>query len=143
MELERSTLADWVGAAARLLAPLEQTLGRQVVAAEKLHADDTPVDVLQPERGTTKTRRLWTYDGYAGFERLYEGGKITEAARWAHVRRKFCDLEQAQRSPIAAGAVCLISVLYGIEAKIPRSAANRRTSSARRDGREPGHCSTR
>jgi transposase len=44
VELERSTLADWVGSAARLLAPLEQALGRHVLAAEKLHADDTPVD---------------------------------------------------------------------------------------------------
>jgi transposase len=61
VELERSTLADWVGSAARLLAPLEQALGRHVMAAEKLHADDTPVDVLQPGRGTTKTGRLWTY----------------------------------------------------------------------------------
>src|SRR5690606_34450193 len=50
-ELDRSTLADWVGSAARLLAPLEQALGRHVMAAEKLHADDTPVDVLQPGRG--------------------------------------------------------------------------------------------
>jgi transposase len=31
------------------------------MAAEKLHADDTPVSVLQPGRGTTKTGRLWTY----------------------------------------------------------------------------------
>jgi transposase len=61
IELDRSTLADWVGSAARLLAPLVDALGRHVLAAEKLHADDTPVPVLQPGRGTTKTGRLWTY----------------------------------------------------------------------------------
>ncbi len=61
IELDRSTLADWVGSAARMLSPLVDALGRHVLAAEKLHADDTPVPVLQPGRGTTKTGRLWTY----------------------------------------------------------------------------------
>ncbi len=59
--LERSTLADWVGSAHRLLDPLVASLGRHVLAAGKLHADDTPVPVLDPGRGRTKTGRLWTY----------------------------------------------------------------------------------
>lgn len=59
--LERSTLADWVGSAYRLLDPLVAALGRHVLAAGKLHADDTPVPVLDPGRGKTKTGRLWTY----------------------------------------------------------------------------------
>lgn len=159
VELDRSTLADWVGSAARLLAPLENALGRHVMAADKLHADDTPVDVLQPGRGTTKTGRLWTYvrddrpsgssdppamwlrytpdrkgmhpvehlrefrgilqaDGYAGFDKLYEDDRVKEAACWAHVRRKFYDIEQADRSPIAGEAVRRIADLYEIEAEI-------------------------
>jgi transposase len=61
VELERSTLADWVGAAARLLDPLVAALRNHVLGGHKLHADDTPVPVLQPGRGTTKTGRLWTY----------------------------------------------------------------------------------
>jgi transposase len=61
VELERATLADWVGAAARLLAPLASAVGRYVLAGEKVHADDTPVPVLDPGRGRTKTGRLWTY----------------------------------------------------------------------------------
>ena len=61
VELTRSTLADWVGGASRLLNPLVATLNRYVLDATKLHADDTPVPVLQPGRGTTKTGRLWTY----------------------------------------------------------------------------------
>lgn len=59
--LDRATLADWVGAAARLVAPLVEGIGRYVLAAEKVHTDDTPVPVLAPGRGKTKTGRLWTY----------------------------------------------------------------------------------
>jgi transposase len=61
VDLDRATLADWVGAAARLLEPLVDVLGRYVLAAEKVHTDDTPVPVLDPGRGKTKTGRLWTY----------------------------------------------------------------------------------
>ncbi len=61
MELERSTLADWVGGTSYLLEPLVEALRRHVMAAGKLHADDTPVPVLAPGQGKTKTGRLWTY----------------------------------------------------------------------------------
>ena len=117
VELERSTLADWVGGSTRLLQPLVEALRRYVTAASKLHADDTPVPVLAPGKGKTKTGRLWTYvrddrpagdtaspavwfayspdrkgehpaqhletfrgtlqaDAYAGFNQLYENGRI-------------------------------------------------------------------
>jgi transposase len=61
VELERSTMAEWVGGCFRLLDPLIEALARYVMAAGKLHADDTPVPVLDPGRGRTKTGRLWTY----------------------------------------------------------------------------------
>jgi transposase len=61
VELDRSTLADWVGASSRLLAPLVEALRRYVLDTRKLHADDTPVPVLAPGTGKTKTGRLWTY----------------------------------------------------------------------------------
>ncbi len=61
VELERSTLADWVGGTSQLLAPLVEALRRHVLSATKLHADDTPVPVLAPGNGKTKTGRLWTY----------------------------------------------------------------------------------
>lgn len=61
LDLDRSTLADWVGGSAELLDPLVASLGRYVMSAGKLHGDDTPVPVLCPGRGTTKTGRLWTY----------------------------------------------------------------------------------
>jgi len=59
VELERSTLADWVGQAAFLLEPLAAAITRHVRAGVALHADDTPVPVLDPGRGKTKTGRLW------------------------------------------------------------------------------------
>jgi transposase len=61
VDLSRSTLADWVGQCHTLLRPLVDELKRHVLAAEKLHADDTPVPVLAPGQGQTKTGRLWTY----------------------------------------------------------------------------------
>jgi transposase len=59
--LDRSTLADWVGQSAQLLRPLVDAVGAHVMTAERVHADDTTVPVLDPGRGTTKTGRLWCY----------------------------------------------------------------------------------
>ena len=61
VELDRSTMAEWVGGCSRLLEPLVEALRRHVMSAGKLHADDTPVPVLAPGNGKTKTGRLWTY----------------------------------------------------------------------------------
>jgi len=61
IDIDRSTLADWVGGASALLEPLVEAIGRYTVGAYKLHGDDTPVPVLFPGRGTTKQGRLWTY----------------------------------------------------------------------------------
>lgn len=61
IELDRSTLAEWVGTLSHLIAPLIDALGDYVMGASKLHADDTPVPVLAPGTGKTKTGRLWTY----------------------------------------------------------------------------------
>ena len=61
VELDRSTMAEWVGGCSRLLQPLVEALRRHVMSATKLHTDDTPVPVLAPGRGKTKTGRLWTY----------------------------------------------------------------------------------
>jgi len=61
IDLDRSTLAGWVGATSELLAPLVEAVRTHVLAASKLHADDTPVPVLAPGNGKTRTGRLWTY----------------------------------------------------------------------------------
>jgi len=59
--LDRSTMAGWVGAASELLTPLVEAVRDHVLSAGKIHADDTPVPVLAPGNGKTKTGRLWTY----------------------------------------------------------------------------------
>ncbi len=159
VKLERSTLADWVGRSAALLDPLVGALRKEIMASDVLHGDDTPVPVLAPGLGKTRTGRLWTYvrderphgghrppaaaffyspdrkgvhpqshlknfkgvlhaDGYAGFNGVFETGLVTEAACWAHVRRKFFDIHVANGSPIANEALDRIGALYGIEADI-------------------------
>ena len=158
--LETSTLAGWVGATAAALMPLVDFLRRDAIAGSAvLHGDDTPVPILNPGAGRTKTGRLWAYvrderpwggdrppaavffaspdrrgdrpashlaaftgilqaDGYAGFERLYDTGRITEAACWAHVRRKFFDVHAANGSSVAEEALTRIGKLYDIEREI-------------------------
>ena len=61
VEISRSTMADWVGSASELLSPLVDALQKHVLAGPKLHADDTPLPVLAPGNGKTRTGRLWTY----------------------------------------------------------------------------------
>ena len=157
--IHRNTMADWVGAAARLMDPLAEAIGRHVMAGDAIHTDDTPVKVQAPGQGKTKTGRLWTYvrderswgshtapaayyryspdrkgerprqhlknycgylhaDGYSGYDHLYRSGKITEVACLAHVRRKFYDIHQATRSPIAEEALKRIAGLYAVEKEI-------------------------
>ena len=159
VDLERSTLADWVGRSAALLDPLIEALRKDVLASDVLHGDDTPVPVLAPGLGKTRTGRLWAYvrdgrpcasdrppaavffyspdrkgmhpqahlksfkgilhaDGYAGFNAIFETGSVTEAACWAHVRRKFFDVHAATASPVAKEALDRIGALYKIEADI-------------------------
>ena len=59
VDLDRSTMAEWMGRIAALLSPLTEAIGRHVCAAPVLHADDTTVQVLTPGLGRTKTGRLW------------------------------------------------------------------------------------
>lgn len=168
VELDRSTMAEWIGGCSRLLEPLVEALRRHVMSAEKLHADDTPVPVLAPGNGKTKTGRLWTYvrddrpwgdrsppavwfaytpdrkgehpkahlseftgtlqaDAYAGYDAIYEDGRVKEAACMAHVRRSFYDLYEAHKSAVAKEALERIAALYAIEEEIRgRSAEERR-----------------
>jgi transposase len=61
VNLETSTLSGWVGATAAALNPLIDALAADVMASDTLHVDDTPVPVLAPGTGKTKTGRLWVY----------------------------------------------------------------------------------
>jgi hypothetical protein len=64
---------------------------------------------LKAFRGTLQA------DAFAGYAPLYETGAIREAACWAHVRRKFYDIAQAQASPVAQEALRRIGALYAVE----------------------------
>lgn len=59
IELDTSTLADWVGACTATLSPLVALIRAHVLAAGRLHGDDTTVPVLA--RGKTTIGRLWAY----------------------------------------------------------------------------------
>lgn len=61
VDLCRSTLAGWVGGACWWLEALHERLCKNVFASDHLFADDTPIPVLDPGRGRTKTARLWVY----------------------------------------------------------------------------------
>jgi|TARA_B100000315_G_scaffold140717_1_gene129781 transposase len=70
IDLDRSTLAGWVGQSTALLAPLADAVGRHVLGGQAIFADDTPVKLLSPGAGKTKTARLWVY---ARDERPWDG----------------------------------------------------------------------
>ena len=61
IDLDRSTLCDWIGKAAALLEPLADAIGRHVLRGQAIFADDTPIKMQAPGNGRTKTARIWTY----------------------------------------------------------------------------------
>ncbi len=61
IDLDRSTLADWVGHAAWHLRPVHERLLEHIRASTKIFADETTAPVLDPGRGRTETGQLWTY----------------------------------------------------------------------------------
>ena len=61
VDLDRAIMAAWVGKVTALASPLVEAVADHVMTAEKLHVDDTPVPVLAPGTGKTKTGRLWVY----------------------------------------------------------------------------------
>ncbi len=162
VDIDRSTMVGWVDQGDALVQPLAAALGRYTLGGAKVHADDTPVPVLDPGRGRTKTGRLWVYvrddrpcgstdapavwfqyssdrggehprehlqryrgilqaDAYAGYEKLYDSGRVVHAACMAHARRYYWDVYEAQkRAPgsVAEQALQRIAKLYEIEADI-------------------------
>ena len=169
IDLSVSTLADWVGACTSALSPLVALIAAHVLAADRLHGDDTTVPVLA--RGKTITGRLWVYvrddlpfsgrappgaifhyspdrggkhpclhlknymgilqaDAYAGFNDLYhparKPGPITEAACWAHGRRKLFVLADLAKAPLAIEAVRRIDAIFDVEREINGLSAEQR-----------------
>ncbi len=166
--IERSTLAQWVGAAAAELQPLHDYLVRSLKASPRLFCDETRCPVLDPGRGKTKTGFMWalarddrpwggnaasgsgppavayTYapgrggehaikllagyngilqvDGYSVYKQLAapsrDGGAVTLAYCWSHLRRKFYTVYVGGNAPIATEALARLKKLYEIEADI-------------------------
>ncbi|NRQ16326.1 IS66 family transposase [Ensifer sesbaniae] len=61
IDISRSVMADWMGRVSVLLSPLILLIRAHIAAVDRIHTDDTPVDVLDPGRGKTKTGRVWVY----------------------------------------------------------------------------------
>lgn len=157
--IDRATLAGWTGQAAALLDPIVSRIRDEGLKASKIHADDTPVPVLDPGRGRTALGRLWAYavdnracgaptpplvwyrftpdrsgthpqaelarftghlqaDAYAGFDKLYASGRVTEVACWAHFRRKIVDLHKARSTALTTDILARIAALYAIEGEV-------------------------
>jgi hypothetical protein len=61
VEIERQTLADWVGHGAWWLRPVAAAIGTYAMAQGVIWTDDTPIRVLAPGRGKTRIGRFWVY----------------------------------------------------------------------------------
>ena len=177
VEIDRATLADWMGRAAWWLAPLAVLIGQHLMGQPVIHTDDTTIKVLAPGHGKTRTGRFWVYatdpriwagagppaafyryspdragerprnhlagfngflhaDAYAGYNALYRASghqppRVTHVACLAHARRKFFDVWEATKSPIAEEAVRRIATLYEIEAEITGKSAEIRLAARR------------
>src|SRR5580704_2241791 len=143
LDLDRSTLSDWVGQAVWLLQPIVEGIRNHVFAAEKIHRDDRPfcgpappaaVYFYSPDRGGQHPAAHLAHftgflqaDAYGGFAALYEPRKagpglpimpaITEVACWAHCRRSIFDVWQSTKSTVAKAALDRIAQFYAIEDK--------------------------
>ncbi|AIA48129.1 hypothetical protein L085_13480 [Serratia sp. FS14] len=158
VELSRNTMGRWVDIMGEQLRPLYDELNHYVLMPGKVHADDTPVNVLEPGQGKTRTGRLWVSvrddrnagstmpadvwfsyspdrkgihpqqhladysgilqaDAYAGYNALYESGRVTETACMAHARRKIHDVHVRHPTTVTAETLRRIGALYAIESE--------------------------
>ena len=152
VEISRSTLCGWVGAAAECFMPLVEYMTELILQSLVIHTDDTAVPVLDRGLGATRRGRLWVYigdadhphvvfdytptrerdgparflndfsgflqaDAYAGYDGIYATGRVQEVACWAHARRKFYDLIDADPCGPRFSALTFIQQLYQVEEK--------------------------
>ena len=141
LPIPQSTLAEWVGRMGVTLQPLVDALKTDMLTYPVLHADETPVAMLEPGAGKTHRAYLWSYsigafepvkaviydfaesrgtlvcDDYAGYKALIADG-VTEAGCMAHARRKFFDLHANNQSQIAQQALTTIQKLYQVEREV-------------------------
>ena len=105
VDLDVSTMADWVGAAAATLMPLRDTIEKHAHAAERLHVDDTTVPVLA--KGKCRTGRLWTH---VRDDRPF-GGKAAPAAVFYYSATR--EGEHAERQLAAYTGICQADAYSG------------------------------
>ncbi len=142
--LRRSTLCDWIAAAAELARPLWLLMRREVLLSRVIHTDDTTVRMLAPDK--TRTARLWAYIGDAAhphsvydftesrnrdgpsrfmadfkgylqadaYGGICAGGQVHEVACWAHARRYWLDAQRTDPRR-ALEALSYIGRLYKLE----------------------------
>jgi hypothetical protein len=151
-----------------LLDPLVAALGRYTLAGAKVHADDTPVKVLAPGAGKTKTGRLWVYvrdDRPAASKRRPAAWFPTRPTAAANIRRRTCAASAARCRPMPmaagrssttagrSGGSLLGACATALVGPVPAQRARRRTpgragaeriAGALRDrGRHPGPAARR
>lgn len=163
VELPVSTLCEWVGVTGFALQPLVDALREKLHRARVVHADETPVQMLDPGHGKTKTAYLFAYrqgeiaeppiivfdfaesrsgkharaflaeyggalvvDDYAGYKHLFQSTPMRELGCWAHARRKFFELHEANQSPLAAEVIPRIAAIYEVEREAKDMAASER-----------------
>ena len=61
IDISRSTISSWLGQGSQLLEPIAELIREYVISCNQIHGDDTPVKVLNPGTGKTKTGRMWVY----------------------------------------------------------------------------------
>jgi transposase len=133
-DIPDSTLSGWCGGAMKTLTPLVNLLRANVMDCDLLHADDTPIRVLDRAKAAGQLGKgILQADAYSGFRDLYKLGldgtaQFREAACWAHLRRDFHDVWKSTQSDIAREALDRIGALYDIEAQVSgRPATERHT----------------
>ncbi|HHX3545959.1 TPA: IS66 family transposase [Enterobacter asburiae] len=94
------------------------TYGYRRVVDHFLPVVDTDRKGIHPQTHLAGFSGVLQADAYAGFNELYRNGRITEAACWAHARRKIHDVHIRTPSALTEEALRQIGQLYAIEADI-------------------------
>jgi transposase len=161
LNIDRSTLANWMGKVSFHLAPVVDHMFGELKASNKLFADETRCPVLDPPsrglqanpcqamdgRGGKHASEFLTgfsgtlqVDGYTGYNALTKPGRnsgpVKLAYCWAHARRKLKEVHDRDGSPIAKEGLKRIAKFYKIEEAIRGQSAEQRKA-ARQDQTKP------
>lgn len=147
LNIDRSTLAVWIGKVSFHLAPVVDHLLNELKSSSKLFMDETRCTVLDPGRGgkhATEFLMVFTgtlqVDGYTGYNALTKlgrnSGPVKLAYCWAHARRKLKEVHDRDGSPIAGDGLKRIAKFYKIGEAIRGQSATQRKA-ARQEQTKP------